>query len=121
MGLLYVAIAFVGGGIQLGVVIGLLGLFFYAILNVAHSAVLDVAPEGVQSSTFAIMVLIPQPFTLSSPILVGYLVTEFSIKIAFWFAATVMFMAAAVLLPIRFRRASVPSLGHESLVSSSNT
>ncbi|MEE9262733.1 MAG: MFS transporter [Dehalococcoidia bacterium] len=114
MGFLYVAMVFAHGGIQLGVTIGALGLFFYAILSVLHSAVLDVAPEGVQSSTFGILALLRQPFSLSSPILAGYLVTEFGITITFWYAAIAMFLAAAVLLPIRFKRASVPSVEHLS-------
>ena len=106
MGLLYVAIVFAQGGIQLGLVIGTLGLFFYAILNVVHAAVLDVAAEGVQSSTFGVIVLLNQPFSLISPILVGYLISQYDIKITFWYAATAMFLAGAVLLPVRFRRRS---------------
>ena len=112
MGLLYGAIAFAQGGIQLGFVIGALGLFFYAILNVFHSAILDVAAEGVQSSTFGVIVLFSFPFTLVSPILAGYLVTQFGIKSTFLYAATATFLATALLLPIRFGRAPTSSVGH---------
>jgi FSR family fosmidomycin resistance protein-like MFS transporter len=104
MGLLYLAIVFVGGGIPLGLVIGLLGLFFYAILNVTHTAVMDVAAEGVQASTFAIVVLFSQPFSLASPILAGWLVSEYGIKMTFWYSAIVTLLAAALLIPVRFKR-----------------
>jgi len=104
MGLLYLTIVFVGGGIPLGLVIGLLGLFFYAILNVTHTAVMDVAAEGVQSSTFAIVVLFSQPFSLASPILTGWLVSEYGIKMTFWYSAIVTLLAAALLIPVRFKR-----------------
>ncbi len=106
-GLLYMAIVFAQGGIQLGLVIGTLGLFFYAILNVVHTAVLDVADEGVQSSTFGVIVLLSQPFSLISPVLVGYLISRYeNPNITFWYAATAMFLAAAVLLPVRFSKRS---------------
>ena len=112
MGLLYVAIVFAQGGIQIGIVIGALGLFFYAILNVFHSAILDVTAEGVQASTFGVIILFGFPFTLGSPIFAGYLVTEFGIKSTFLYAATATFLATALLLPIRFRRAATSSAGH---------
>lgn len=106
MGLLYVTMVFVPGGISLGIVIGMLGCFFYAILNIQHSALLDVAPDNVQSSTFGIMILFSVPFSLVSPPLVGYLVTEMGIKVTFWFAAISMFLASAILIPISFKKPS---------------
>lgn len=104
MGLLFLAIALAQGGVQLGVVIGLLGLFFYALVNIHHAAVMDVAGAEVQASTSAVMNLFSQPFTLASPILAGYLVEEFGIRASFWYAGATMLAAAVVLLPIRFLR-----------------
>ena len=112
IGLLYVAIVFAQGGIQLGFVIGALGLFFYAILTIFHSAVLDVTPEGVQASTFGVFTLFSYPFSLGSPIFAGYLVTEFGIKSAFLYAAATMVLATASLLPVRFRRPATSSAEH---------
>ena len=109
MGLLYLAMVFVPGGIALGFVVGILGFFFYAIHNIQHSALLDVAPDNVQSSTFGIMVLLSVPFSLTAPPLVGYLVTEFGIEINFWFAAVAMFLATAILIPIRFIKRIAPA------------
>lgn len=111
MGLLYLAIAFAQGGIQLGFVIGTLGLFFYAILNVLHTAVLDVTAESVQASTFGVIVLVSFPLTFVSPILAGYMATEFGIESTFLYSAVASFLATAVLLPIHFRRAATSSMG----------
>ncbi|MBI3953455.1 MAG: MFS transporter [Chloroflexi bacterium] len=111
MGLLYLAVAFAHGGVQLGLVIGALGLFFYAILNITQTAVMDVAAEGVQASTMGVISLFSQPFTLGSPILAGYLVTQFGIKASFWYAAAAALLATAILLPVRFKRAALPRPG----------
>jgi predicted MFS family arabinose efflux permease len=104
MALLYVAIVVAPAGVPLGLVIGALGMFFYAILNMTQTAIMDVAPEGVQASTMGVMSLFSLPFTLGSPVLAGYLVTEFGIKSAFWYAAVAAMLAAATLAPVRFRR-----------------
>ncbi|MBI4233083.1 MAG: MFS transporter [Chloroflexi bacterium] len=112
MGLLFLAIGFAHGGIQLGLVIGALGMFFYAILNITQTAVMDVAGEGVQASTMGVMGLFSQPFTLGSPVLAGYLASEFGIKTTFWYAAAAGLLAAAVLVPVRFGRAPGSGAGH---------
>lgn len=52
------------------------------------------------------MLLFSQPFTLASPVLAGYLVSEFGIQFAFWYAAAAVLLAATILIPIRFRRVS---------------
>jgi MFS family permease len=104
MALLYMAIVVVPAGVPLALVIGALGMFFYAILNMTQTAIMDVAPEGVQASTMGVMGLFGLPFTLGSPVLAGYLVTEFGIKSAFWYAAVAAMLAAATLVPVRFRR-----------------
>lgn len=104
MGLLYMSIPLAAPGFQLGLVITSLGLFFYAILNINQSAIMDVAQENVQSSTMGLMGLSSQPFTLASPVLAGYLVTGFGIEMAFWYPAAITLLAAIMLIPIRFRR-----------------
>ena len=101
---LFLAIGFAHLGVELALVVGALGLFFYAITNITQTAIMDVADEGVQASTMGVTGLFSQPFTLGAPILAGYLVTEFGIRSAFWFAAAAL-LGAAILLPVRFRRA----------------
>lgn len=104
MGLLYMAIVVASAGVSLGLVIGALGMFFYPIVNITQTAIMDVAPERVQASTMGAMTLPGQPFVLLSPVLAGYLVTEFGILSAFWYAAVAAMLAAALLVPIQFRR-----------------
>ncbi|MDP3064676.1 MAG: MFS transporter [Chloroflexota bacterium] len=105
MGLLFLAIGFAHRGVELALVVGALGLFFYAITNITQTAIMDVASEGVQSSTMGVVGLFSQPFTLGAPVLAGYLVTEFGIRSAFWYAGAAALLAAAILVPVRFRRA----------------
>ncbi len=104
MGLLFIALAYADKGIQLGLVICGLGCFFYAIVNVTQSAVMDVAGIGVQSSTMGVMSLISQPFTLSAPIIAGFLVEAKGIESVFWYAGVLALLAVVVLIPVRFKR-----------------
>ena len=94
----------VPAGILLGIIVSLLGMFFYPILNITQTSIMDVAPEGVQSSTMGIMGLFGQPFALVSPILAGYLVMEFGINSAFLYASSTTLLAALTLVPVRFLR-----------------
>ena len=104
MSILYIAIAFVPAGIPLGIVIGALGIFFYPILNLTQTAIMDVAPKEVQASTTGILALVFIPFAIISPMLSGYLVSEFGIESIFWYASIVALTAAAILIPVRFHR-----------------
>ena len=106
MGLMYIAVTMASSGWMLGFVIGILGLFFYAIMNITQTAVMDVAPEGVQASTMGVIGLTGLPFTLVSPILAGYLVTNNGIDSAFWYAGITALIAAVVLMPINFKKYS---------------
>ena len=53
-GLLYLALAVADSGVQLILVVGALGLFFYALATVTQATVMDVASDRVQSSTMGI-------------------------------------------------------------------
>jgi predicted MFS family arabinose efflux permease len=103
-GILYAGIAMVPAGVLLMLVVSMLGMFFYPILNMTQTAIMDVAPKQVQASTMGVMGLLSQPLILGSPILAGYLVTNYGIESAFWYAAITAVAASVVLLPIRFRR-----------------
>ena len=109
MALLYLAIAYAGGGVLLAVVICALGLFFYAILNITQTAIMDVADESVQASTMGVMGLTSQPFVLGSPVLAGYLVERFGIETAFIYAAAAGALATIILVPVRFRSVRGPN------------
>jgi len=104
MSLLYLLVLVTRSGVALGVVVGALGLFFYAILNVVQSALMDVAPEGVQASTMGVLQLVAQPFALFSPILAGWLIGRWGLPVVFVYAASATLLAGLVLVPVRFRR-----------------
>lgn len=105
MAVLFVLMVVATGGVALGLVIAALGCFFYGTANVTASAVMDVAPENVQASSFGITSLFSQPFTLVSPIITGLLVESYGLTAAFWYAAALQTASTLILLPIPFRRA----------------
>ncbi len=71
LGLLYFVFPFAGSGLQLSLVVGAMGLFFYGTGNIATAAVMDVSASQVQGSTMSVMSVFGQVFTLPSPIIAG--------------------------------------------------
>ena len=102
LSLLYLGLIISNNSIQLGIVISSIGLFFYAVSNIATSAIMDIADKNIQSSSMGIMGLFSQPFTLVAPILAGYFVQISNIQSAFWFASIVSLIAFLTLLPVSF-------------------
>ncbi|MSP78170.1 MAG: MFS transporter [Dehalococcoidia bacterium] len=114
MAVLFSLMIVVPGGLWLGIVITALGCFFYGTVNISQSAVMDVAGERVQSSTMGVMSLLSQPFTLASPIIIGFLVEGHGLMSAFWYAAILQAISTLILLPIKFRRAPTRQGGGHS-------
>ena len=102
LSILYLGLIISKNSIQLGIVISSIGLFFYAVSNVATSAIMDLANKNIQSSSMGIMGLFSQPFTLIAPILAGFFVQSSNIQSAFWFASIVSLFAFITLLPVSF-------------------
>ena len=102
LSLLYLGLIISNNSIQLGIVISSIGLFFYAVSNIATSAIMDIADKNIQSSSMGIMGLFSQPFTLIAPILAGFFVQTSNIQSAFWFASIVSLIAFLTLLPVSF-------------------
>ena len=102
LSLLYLGLIISNNSIQLGIVVSSIGLFFYAVSNIATSAIMDIADKNIQSSSMGIMGLFSQPFTLVAPILAGYFVQISNIQSAFWFASIVSLIAFLTLLPVSF-------------------
>ena len=102
LSLLYLGLIISNNSIQLGIVISSIGLFFYAVSNIATSAIMDIADKNIQSSSMGIMGLFSQPFTLVAPILAGFFVQISNIQSAFWFASIVSLIAFLTLLPVSF-------------------
>ena len=91
-------------GVQLILVIGALGLFFYALATVTQATVMDVASDRVQSSTMGITGIFTQFISLPAPIFAGFLVTRYGTESAFVFAGVVTLMAAFLLTMIHVPR-----------------
>ena len=108
-GLLYLALSQAASGIQLILVVGALGLFFYALATVTLAAVMDVASEKVQASTMGITSLFSQFLTLPSPIIAGVLVTTFGTGSAFLYAGAVTLLAALLLAVVHVPPSTRPT------------
>lgn len=108
LGLLYFALALAGSGLQVGFVIAAMGLFFYGLGNITMAGVMDVAGAGVQATSWGLMSVLSHLLSMPSPMLAGFLVSEFGVKSAFLYASAISVLAGVVLLLIGARRPSVP-------------
>lgn len=105
-GLFYLAMAPADHGIALGLVVGALGLFFYALATVTQAAVMDVASDRVQASTMGVTTLLGQLITLPSPIIAGIIVNHWGPKGAFVYSGLVVLFGAGLLALIRIPRSN---------------
>ena len=103
MGLTSLLIALTQNDIFLAIIIGILGAFFYPILNLNQTAIMDVAGKHIHASSMGISSLISWPSVLISPIIAGLLVDKFNIEIAFIYAGIIALSAAFIILPVKFR------------------
>jgi MFS family permease len=103
MGLTSLLIALTQNDIFLAIIIGILGIFFYPILNLNQIAIMDVADKHIHASSMGITSLIMWPAVLISPVLAGLLVDTFNIEIAFIYAGIIALSAALIILPVKFR------------------
>ena len=108
-GLLYLALSVADSGVQLILVIGALGLFFYALASVTQATVLDVAGANVQSSTMGITGMFSQFLSLPGPIIAGIFATQFGTESVFLFSGAVTLLAALLLAAIHVPRSSRPT------------
>lgn len=106
-GLLYLLLAVVAPGIQFALVIGAMGLFFYALATVTQAAVFDVASDRVQASTMGVTSLLGQILTLPSPILAGLVVNEWGPRSAFVYAGIIVLAGALILALIKVPRSTL--------------
>lgn len=102
MGVLYLLIVSTHNDILLGIIITLLGAFFYPILNIAQTAIMDVGSKDVQSTTMGVSGAVSLPFLVGAPILAGLIVDRYSIEMAFIFAGIIALASTVILLPIKF-------------------
>lgn len=108
LGLLYLALALASSGVQLGLVIAAIGLFFYGLGNITMAGVMDVAGPGVQATSWGLMSVLSHLFSIPSPMIAGLIVSAFGVKAVFLYAAALLVLAAVVLLAARAPRPAVP-------------
>jgi FSR family fosmidomycin resistance protein-like MFS transporter len=107
LGVLYLLLAVATPGTQLILVIGALGLFFYALATITQATVMDVASSNVQASTMGIVNIFAQFLTLPSPIIAGFLVTSYGTVLAFVYAGVLTLAAALLLLVVHVPRSQL--------------
>lgn len=109
LGLLYLFLPATTNGIQLGLVIGAMGLFFYGTGNIATAAVMDLSASEVQGSTMSVMSVFRHVFTLPSPIIAGVIATEFGTEAAFLYAGVLLLLGAVVIFTIKLPPKPAPA------------
>ena len=103
MGIIFLLLSIIQNDIVLAIIIGILGAFFYPILNIAQTAIMDVANKNIQATSMGITGLISWPFILISPILAGLLVDRFNIEMAFIYAGLLALISGLIILPVKFK------------------
>lgn len=106
LGALFVMVAVVAPGIQLGLVVGAIGIFFYTLLNIAIATVMDVAGSKIQASSYGLTSLVTQIAVFPTPMAAGYLVGMYGISSAFLLAGAFVILGGLVVAPLRLYRGS---------------
>ena len=106
LGLLFVLIAVAAPGIQLALVIGAIGIFFYTLLNIVIATVMDVAGAKIQASSYGLTSLLTHMVVFPTPMVAGFLVGKYSIGSAFLLAGALVIIGGLVVAPLRLYRGS---------------
>ncbi|MGH7846897.1 MAG: MFS transporter [Candidatus Binatia bacterium] len=101
LGFFFALLAVVQPGVQLGLVIVAIGLFFYTLFNIMNAAVMDVGGANIQASTYGLTILITQLAVIPTPMLTGYLIGWLGIKSAFVLAGVFLFIGGGVVAPLK--------------------
>ncbi len=106
LGLLFLLLAVAAAGIQLGLVITVIGVFFYTLMNITNAAVMDVAGSKIQATSYGLTSVLTQLFVIPTPILAGFLIGSYGIHSAFFLAGAFLLLAGLVISPLRLYRGS---------------
>ncbi len=106
LGLLFLLLAVAAAGIQLGLVITVIGVFFYTLVNITNAAVMDVAGSKIQATSYGLTSVLTQLFVIPTPILAGFLIGSYGIHSAFFLAGAFLLLAGLVISPLRLYRGS---------------
>lgn len=106
LGLLFLLLAVAAAGIQLGLVITVIGIFFYTLMNITNAAVMDVAGSKIQATSYGLTSVLTQLFVIPTPILAGFLIGSYGIHSAFFLAGAFLLLAGLVISPLKLYRGS---------------
>ena len=101
LGLLYLMLRVAAPGIQLGLVIAAIGIFFHTLSNITTAALMDVAGSKIQASSFGLASLLNQVLALPTPIAAGFVIRSYGIGSAFLMSGGFLLLAGLVVLPLR--------------------
>jgi MFS family permease len=104
LGVLYLLLAVAHPGIQLGLVITAIGVFFYTLLNVTGAAVLDLAGSRSHASSYGLTLLVTQFFIIPTPIVAGFVVDKYGIISIFFLSAAFQLLAGLAVMPLKLYR-----------------
>ena len=106
LGLLFALVAVVSPGIQLGLVIGAIGIFFYTLLNIVIATVMDAAGSKIQASSYGLTSLVTHMVVFPTPMVAGYLVGKYGISSPFLLASAFLILGGLVVAPLKLYRGS---------------
>lgn len=101
LGILFLLLGVASPGIQLGLVISAIGLFFYTLFNITNAAIMDVAGANIQASSYGLASLVTQILVFPTPMAAGLLVSRYGSIAAFFLAGALLIIGAIILLPLR--------------------
>ena len=104
LGILFLLLAVAAPGIQLGLVVGAIGLFFYTLFNITNAAIMDVAGSKIQASSYGLTSLVTQILVFPTPMAAGFLVGSYGLRSSFLLAGAFLILGSLVLLPLRLYR-----------------
>ena len=98
MSMLIFTLVNVGAGLTLTLVIGAMGIFYYSLSQVLRAAVLDLAPQGAEATSYGLVFGSTQLVAAFSPLFAGTLLDWLGIRFVFYYAGVVMAFAALALV-----------------------
>lgn len=101
LGILFILLSIAAPGLELGIVVGAIGLFFYTLMNVIIAAVMDVAGSKIQASSYGLASLVTQVAVFPTPMFAGFLIGKYGIHSSFLLAGGFVLLGAMVLTPLR--------------------
>ena len=104
LGVLFLLLALAAPGIELGLVIGAIGLFFYTLFNIINAAVMDVAGARIQASSYGLTSLVTQIVVFPTPMAAGLLVSAYGMTSAFFLAGVLLILGGFLIMPLGLYR-----------------